>query len=52
MPLLHILTQQSMVFRHPCPHTHQENGRAEQKHRHIVEIGLTLLAQAHMPFYF
>ncbi|KAL5543220.1 hypothetical protein UlMin_010930 [Ulmus minor] len=26
-----------------------QNGRAERKHRHIVETGLTLLAQANMP---
>uniref|UniRef100_A0A803NLS5 Integrase catalytic domain-containing protein n=1 Tax=Cannabis sativa TaxID=3483 RepID=A0A803NLS5_CANSA len=36
-------------FQHPCPHTSTQNGRAERKHRHIVEMGLTLLAQAHMP---
>lgn len=29
-----------------CPHTHQQNGVAEQKHRHIVKTGLTLLAQS------
>ena len=32
-----------------CPHAHQQNGSAERKHRHIVEVGLTLLAHAHMP---
>ena len=31
-----------------CPHTHQQNGSAERKHRHIVEVGLSLLAQASM----
>lgn len=35
-----------------CPHTHQQNGTAERKHRHIVETGLTLLAHAHVPFRF
>ncbi|KAL6322290.1 hypothetical protein AAG906_005259 [Vitis piasezkii] len=33
-----------------CPHTHQQNGVAERKHRHIVENGLTLLARASMSF--
>lgn len=40
--LLPYLTAQGIHFRHPCPHTHQQNGRAERKHRQIVEIGLTL----------
>ncbi|KAG9449460.1 hypothetical protein H6P81_009425 [Aristolochia fimbriata] len=32
-----------------CPYTPQQNGLVERKHRHIVEMGLTLLAQASMP---
>jgi hypothetical protein len=35
-----------------CPHTHQQNGAAERKHRHIVEVGLSLLARASMPLKF
>jgi histone deacetylase 1/2 len=35
-----------------CPHTHQQNGSAERKHRHIVEMGITLLAHASMPLKF
>lgn len=35
-----------------CPHTHQQNGSAERKHRHIVEVGLALLAHASMPLKF
>jgi hypothetical protein len=31
-----------------CPHAHQQNGAAERKHRHIVEVGLSFLAKAHM----
>jgi hypothetical protein len=27
-----------------CPHAHQQNGAAERKHRHIVKVGLSLLA--------
>jgi histone deacetylase 1/2 len=34
------------------PHTHQQNGLVERKHRHIVETGITLLAQPHMPVRF
>jgi hypothetical protein len=32
-----------------CPHTHQQNGVAECKHHHIVEMGLALLAHVSMP---
>jgi hypothetical protein len=32
-----------------CPHTDQQNGVAERKHRHIVEMGLALLTHASMP---
>jgi hypothetical protein len=32
-----------------CPHAHQQNGAAKRKHRHIVEVGLALLAHASIP---
>jgi len=35
-----------------CPHAHQQNGSAERKHRHIVDMGLALLANASMPLKF
>jgi hypothetical protein len=35
-----------------CPHTHQQNRSAERKHRHIIKVGLSLLAQAGMPLKF
>ncbi|RVW86157.1 Retrovirus-related Pol polyprotein from transposon RE2 [Vitis vinifera] len=38
------------ISRISCPHTHQQNGVVERKHRHIVENALTLLARASMPF--
>uniref|UniRef100_A0A803P4I4 Integrase catalytic domain-containing protein n=1 Tax=Cannabis sativa TaxID=3483 RepID=A0A803P4I4_CANSA len=41
-----------ILFQHSCPHTSAQNGSAERKHRHIVEMGLTLLAQASMPLKF
>lgn len=44
----------SLGIAHPvsCPHTHQQNGFAERKHRHIVETGLALLAHASIPMKF
>ena len=35
-----------------CPYAHQQNGSVEHKHRHIVEVGLSLLAHASMPLKF
>jgi histone deacetylase 1/2 len=35
-----------------CPHAHQQNGAVERKHRHIVEVGLSLLAHASIPLKF
>jgi hypothetical protein len=32
-----------------CPQTHQQNGAAEHKHSHIVDMGLALLAHVSMP---
>lgn len=46
------LTCNGIIHQHPCPHTHEQNGVAERKHRHIVENGLTLLAQASLPLKF
>jgi hypothetical protein len=45
-------TSLGIAHRVSCPHTHQQNGFAEQKHRHIVETSLTLLAHARMPLKF
>ena len=46
------LAQYGISHRLPCPHTHQQNGSVECKHKHIVEMGLTLLANASMPLKF
>ncbi|KAK9079893.1 hypothetical protein SSX86_001566 [Deinandra increscens subsp. villosa] len=32
-----------------CPHTSEQNDTVERRHRHVVETGLTLLAQSHVP---
>ena len=32
-----------------CTHAHQQNGFAERKNRHVVELGLALLANSSMP---
>jgi histone deacetylase 1/2 len=38
--------ENGIFHRRTCPHTSQQNGTAERKHRHIVDMGLTLLAQS------
>jgi hypothetical protein len=51
-PLNTILSQQGISHRISCPHTHQQQGSVERKHRHLVETGLSLLASASMPLKF
>jgi hypothetical protein len=41
-----------IAHRLSCPHTHQQNGAVERKHRHIAKIGLALLYHAHIPLRF
>ena len=37
------------AYQFSCPHTPEQNGRAERKIRHLVETGLALSAQASLP---
>ena len=46
------LQQEGIQSGFSCPHSHHQNGVVERKHRHIVEIGLTLITQANMPLSF
>jgi hypothetical protein len=32
-----------------CPHTHQQQGCVERKHRHLIDTTLALLADSHLP---
>jgi transposase InsO family protein len=45
----HYLSQNGIFHRLTCLHTSQQNGIAERKHRHVVKLGLTLLAQLGLP---
>jgi transposase InsO family protein len=42
------LTKNSILHRKSCLSTSQQNGLAERKRRHILEIGLTLLAHSYL----
>lgn len=44
-----IFDENGTFHRLSCPYTPQQNGRAERKHRHIVETGLALLFNAKVP---
>lgn len=43
-PFTQLLNKFGVHHRVICPHTHHQNGVMERKHRHIVEMGLTLLS--------
>ena len=38
-PFTNLLSQLGVIHRHPCPHSHEQNGLVERKHRHVVENG-------------
>lgn len=42
------LADLGILHRTICPHTHHQSGSVESKHKHIVEMGLSLLAQAYL----
>lgn len=48
-PFTQYLTNIGITHRLICPHTHHQNGVIERKHRHIVDLGLTLLSHASLP---
>ena len=44
-----IFCHTGILHRVSCPHTSQQNGIVERKHRHLVETGLALLAHSSLP---
>ncbi|GAU34785.1 hypothetical protein TSUD_205890 [Trifolium subterraneum] len=48
-PFTSYLANEGIIHRLICPHTHHQNGVVERKHRHVVDLGLTLLSQANLP---
>ena len=51
-PFSALLASYGISHRLICPHTHHQNGVVERKHRHIVDLGLTLLHRATLPLQF
>lgn len=48
-PIVPLCQESGIEVRYTCPYTSEQNGRVKRKHRHVVEMGLTLLAQAKLP---
>jgi hypothetical protein len=46
----HFCSQSGIIHQFTCPHTSQQNGIAERKHRHIVDMSLTLISHSSLPF--
>lgn len=46
------LTELGIQHRFTCPHTSHQNGSVERKHRYLVDMGLSLLAQSGLPYQF
>lgn len=45
------LIDSGIVHRVSCPHTPHQNGIAERKHRHITELGLSMMIESHLPLH-
>ncbi|KAL4018546.1 hypothetical protein IC575_022144 [Cucumis melo] len=45
--LLSFLSQQGTLVQRSCPHTSQQNGRVERKHRHILDSGEAALTSVY-----
>ena len=48
-PFSIVLASHGISHKLICPHTHHQNGVVERKHRHIVDLGRTLLHHASLP---
>ena len=51
-PLKPFLDKLGVIHRLSCPYTPQQNGHMEHKNRHVVEVGLSMVAQSHVPIAF
>src|SRR3954466_104128 len=44
-----LLKSHGTLHQQSCPHTHQQNGTAERKHRHLLDVTRALLLSAYVP---
>lgn len=47
-----LFTSQGIIHQSSCPHTPQQNGVVERKHRHIMETTRAIKFQGHIPIKF
>lgn len=52
LSLKSVLAEHRIAHRRSCPYTHQQMGMVEHRHRHIVDLGISLLTHAKMPLHF
>ena len=45
-----LCSSHGILHQFTCPHTSQQNGVAERKHRHIVDMALCLISHSSLPF--
>lgn len=44
-----LLVDSGIEHRISCPYSPQQNGMAERKHRHVIELSLSMMFHAHIP---
>ena len=49
LSMTNLLKSHGTLHQQSCPHTHQQNGTAERKHRHLLDITRSLLISASVP---
>ena len=47
-----LLKSHGTISQQSCPHTHQQNGVAKHKHKHILEVTRSLLFSTSVPKYY
>ena len=45
-----LCSSHGILHQFTCPHTSQQNGVSERKHRHIVDMALSLISNSFLPF--
>ncbi len=48
-PFESFCSSHGILLQFSCPHSPQQNGIVERKHRHIVETALTLISESSLP---